>query len=146
MKTVQFVGLIAVVLLCGCKCARHASPASVAASSSARDDIPAPVMVKGNVLNSMVPWTADLTVSKAILTADYVGARNPVSISIRRDGELFFVNQTWLLLGAVDPWLEPGDILELHTAILLNPPFELRPSYRSIVLHQDDVNRNREKR
>ena len=135
MKTAPFVGLIAVALLCGCKCDQHARTAGVAAPLTARNDIPAPVMVRGNVSNAMVPWTEDLTVAKAIVTAEYLGTRNPVSISIRRNGELFFVNQTWLLLGAVDPWLEPGDILELHTAILLNPPFELPPAYRSIVLH-----------
>jgi hypothetical protein len=138
MKTAEFVGLITVLLLCGCQCGRHAGPAAVAPTLNTHSDVPAPVMVKGNVLNSMVPWTEDLTVAKAILTAEYLGVRDPVSISIRRDGELFFVNQTWLLLGAVDPWLEPGDILELHTAVLLNPPLALRPSYRSVVLHRDE--------
>lgn len=147
MKTAQLASLIAAAFLCGCQCGKHAQPAVAVTPASASNDIPAPVMVKGNVMNSMIPWTDDLTVSKAILTAEYLGARHPVSISIRREGELFFVNQTWLLLGAVDPWLEPGDILELHTAVLLNPPVKLRPSsYRSIVFRQEDVNRHPEKR
>lgn len=145
MKTAPFVGLITVVLLCGCQCGRHVAPPPLAAPSTTSDDPPAPVMVKGNVVNSMVPWTEDLSVSKAIVIAEYQGARDPVSISVRREGELFFVSPTRLVQGIVDPWLEPGDILELHTGVLVNPPLEIRP-YRKIVFHWAEAGHARERR
>lgn len=142
MKTAQYAWLIAAVVVAGCQCPRLSRPVAAAPSATVKDDVPAPVMVKGNVINSMVPWTDDLTVSRAILVAEYVGARDPVSISVRRDGELFFVSPTRLLQGIVDPWLEPGDILELHTGVLVNPPLEIRP-YRRIVFHWGDSGRIR---
>jgi len=130
MKTAQFVWFMSVVLLAGCQCGRHTERTVLAPSPDDRDDVPAPGMVKVNVMNSRVPWKEDLTVANAILTAEYLGARDPVSISVRRQGERFFVSPTRLLQGLVDPWLEPGDILELHTSVLLTPPYELPPARR----------------
>lgn len=142
MNTARYAWLIVAVLVAGCHCPRPSQPAAAAPSATIQNDVPATVMVKGNVLNSTVPWTDDLTVSKAILIAEYVGMRDPVSISVRREGELFFVSPTRLLQGIVDPWLEPGDILELHTGVLVNPPLEIRP-YRKVVFHWEDPNRVR---
>jgi hypothetical protein len=102
-------------------------------------------MVKGNVMNSVVPWTEDLTVARAIVTAEYLGVRDPVSISVRRHGERFFVSPTWLLLGVVDPWLEPGDVLELHTSTLLGTTYDFW-QYRNIVLELENARISREKR
>jgi hypothetical protein len=139
MNRAQYASLIAAFLVAGCQCPKTSRPAHVP-SAAVKDYVPAVVTVKGNVANSMVPWSDDLTVSKAILMAEYWGARDPVSISVRRDGELFFVSPTRLLQGIVDPWLEPGDILELHTGVLVNPPLEIRP-YRRVVFHWEDPNR-----
>jgi hypothetical protein len=83
-----------------------------------------------------VPWTDDLTVAKAIVAAEYVSVREPESIVVRRRGDRFFVSVTRLLQGIVDPWLEPGDTVELYTSDPLIFPYDFE-RYRRIVLEQE---------
>ena len=57
------------------------------------------VIVAGQVKNSLVPWTVDLTVAKAIVLADYFGAKDPQHISILRNGQPIAVDPKGLLRG-----------------------------------------------
>ena len=125
MKTNHVLWLVAMVLLCGCQSTRYAGPSARVESSAITDNVPARVVVKGIVRYPFIQWTEDLTVARAIVTAEYLGARDPIVISIRRGRESFYVDPARLALGIVDPWLEPGDIVELHTSTASNPPYGL---------------------
>jgi len=115
--------LSAVLLICtGCE---TTSPSPSPASVSEPEFIPHSVIVKGNVLHPVLPWTEDMTVTRAIVQADYVGLRNPYTISIMRQGERLFVDPARLMLGIIDPWLEAGDILELHMSMHIRRPYDL---------------------
>jgi hypothetical protein len=70
------------------------------------------VIVNGPVRNSVIPWTEDLTLAKAILAADYTGYLRPRLIRVTRKGETTEVKTSELLNGLVMP-LESGDILEV---------------------------------
>ncbi len=120
MKTNHVIYLLAVVLLVGCKSTRHPEPPVV--KQIIDEQVPLSVIVKGNVKYPVIPWTEDLTVAKAILTAEYLGVRDPLTIIIRRQGDRMFVSPTRLVHGVVNPWLEPGDILEIRAAGLVQPP------------------------
>ena len=124
MKTgLWLLMLSAVLLICaGCETtAPNPPPASVGEP----EFIPHSVIVKGDVLHPVLPWTDELTVTKAIVQAEYVGHRNPYTISIMRQGERLFVDPARLMLGIIDPWLEAGDILELHMSMQIRRPYDL---------------------
>jgi hypothetical protein len=124
MKTgLWLIFLAAALLICvGCE---TTSPNGPLASDGDAEFLPQSVIVKGNVMHPVVPWTEDLTVTRAIVQAEYLGQRNPLTISIRRQGERLFVDPARLLLGIIDPWLEAGDILELHTTTQIKRPYDL---------------------
>lgn len=127
MKTGPWLWLAAAVVLTGvgCKSTTSSGPLAFGDLNGDAEYLPQSVIVKGNVLHPVLPWTEDLTVTRAIVQADYVGLRRPLTISIRRQGERLFVDPARLLLGIIDPWLEAGDILELHTSTRIKPPYEL---------------------
>jgi len=123
MKTgLRLVSVAAVLLICaGCQ-TPSPNPAPIA---SEPEFIPHSVIVKGNVRYPVLPWTDDLTVTRAIVQAEYVGFRRPYTISIMRQGERLFVDPARLMLGIIDPWLEAGDILELHMSTQIRRPYDL---------------------
>lgn len=127
MKTgLRLLFLAAALLpLTGCQTAPTIAPVPLATTSDEFEFFPQSVIVKGNVRYPVVPWTDDLTVSKAIVQADYIGLRNPLTISIMRQGERLFVDPVRLQLGIIDPWLEAGDILELHMTTQVKRPYDL---------------------
>ena len=124
MKTgLWLLFLAAALLICvGCQ---TTSPTPVPAAVSEPEFIPHSVIVKGNVLHPVLPWTEDLTVTRAIVQADYIGLRRPYTISIMRQGERLFVDPARLMLGIIDPWHEAGDILELHMSAQIRRPYDL---------------------
>ena len=124
MKTGLWLWLLAAVALVsvGCESSRSLGP-PVASNSADAEYVAQSVIVKGNVLHPVLPWTDDLTVARAIVQADYIGQRNPITISIQRQGERLFVDPARLMLGIIDPWLEAGDILELHTSTQIRRPY-----------------------
>ena len=67
----------------------------------------------GEVRNRLLPWTADLTLAKAILAADYYGRGDPTSILLIRDGRQTVYDPKKLLQGA-DVLLEPRDVVEIR--------------------------------
>ena len=75
---------------------------------------PPTVSVFGQVRNQNVNWTDDLTLTKAIVAADYFGSRNPRAIVIIRNGQAMSIDPKLLLNGGQDPPLEPGDVVELR--------------------------------
>jgi hypothetical protein len=70
------------------------------------------VTVLGEVRNSLVPWTADLTLAKAVLAADYYGQTDPSQIVIQRHGQETAYDPKQLLSGT-DVQLEPSDVIEI---------------------------------
>jgi hypothetical protein len=72
------------------------------------------VTVLGQVTNRTIPWTEDLTLSQALIAADYQGFMDPRAIVIVRSGQRFQVNVKHLLRGTEDPPLEPGDTIEVQ--------------------------------
>lgn len=70
------------------------------------------VTILGPVRNTLVPWTAELTLAKAVLAADYYGKRDPSAILIQRGGKEFRYDPK-TLLGGQDIPLEPNDVIEI---------------------------------
>ncbi|MGA3180447.1 MAG: hypothetical protein ABSF38_08915 [Verrucomicrobiota bacterium] len=70
------------------------------------------VTVHGPVRNSVIPWTEDLTLAKAINAADYTGYLRPRFIRVTRKGETTEVKTSQLLNGQDMP-LQAGDIVEV---------------------------------
>jgi hypothetical protein len=70
------------------------------------------VTLNGEVRNRVVPWTAGLTLTKALLAADYYGTTDPDKIVIVHNGMATRVDPTTLLTG-VDIPLQPGDVVRI---------------------------------
>ena len=70
------------------------------------------VTVNGEVRNRVVPWTEGLTLAKAVLAADYYGAKDPGQIIVVHGGVANRVDPKQLLSG-VDIPLQPGDVVQL---------------------------------
>ncbi len=73
------------------------------------------VTVVGEVKNKILPWTIDLTLARAVVAAEYYGAKDPNQITIIRDGHLLPVDPRQLLQGEDIP-LQPRDIIELNSS------------------------------
>jgi hypothetical protein len=67
----------------------------------------------GPVQNQQVPWTPDLTLSKAVVAAGYQGTADPSVIFIVRRGVARSYDPKQLLSGQ-DVFLEAGDVVELR--------------------------------
>jgi hypothetical protein len=72
------------------------------------------VNVLGQVKNRTVQWTEELTLTKALVAAEYQGFSDPRVIIILRNGQQFQVNVKQLLKGKEDPALEPGDTIQIQ--------------------------------
>lgn len=71
------------------------------------------VTVTGPVRNGSVPWTAELTLAKAIIAAGYLGHAEPTGIVIVRNGEETRIDPARLLAGEDFP-LDAGDVVKLE--------------------------------
>jgi hypothetical protein len=71
------------------------------------------VTIIGEVRNPLVPWTAELTLVKAVLAAEYYGKSDPSEIVIQRNGQEIHYNSRQLLDGA-DVQLQPSDVIQLR--------------------------------
>jgi protein involved in polysaccharide export with SLBB domain len=71
------------------------------------------VTVAGDVQNTLIPWTADLTVAKAIVAAGYKGKTDPTNIVIVRNGKGIQVDPQKLLSGQDVPLL-PQDVVAIR--------------------------------
>jgi hypothetical protein len=70
------------------------------------------VTVAGPVKYTVVPWTVELTVARAIIAAEYLGTGDPHQIIIFRNGQQITVDPERLLNGEDQP-LQAGDVLQL---------------------------------
>ncbi|MBI3851765.1 MAG: hypothetical protein HY298_16040 [Verrucomicrobia bacterium] len=68
----------------------------------------------GMARNRIVPWSEEMTLTKALVAAEYQGFSDPRVITIIRNGQRFQVNVKQLLKGREDPPLEPGDTIEIQ--------------------------------
>lgn len=71
------------------------------------------VWVRGMVRHPRVPWHENLTLSQALVAAEYTGALTPWQIKVIRQGQVYRVDPKRLLRGQEDPLLEPGDLVEI---------------------------------
>ncbi len=119
-KSITIFSLLA-LLLAGCesrtKAQLDAQRAYIAgqrqAAQPGQTQQPPRVYVRGHVRNSTVPWTDDLTLSKAIVAADYTGFMNPVNVRVIRNGQIAEDMRGIDLLHGRDAPLQPGDIVVL---------------------------------
>jgi hypothetical protein len=72
------------------------------------------VFVRGDVKNRAVPWNEEMTLSRAIVAAEYTGLWDPHAISIVRAGHTYKVNARDLLKQRDDPPLQPGDVVVIE--------------------------------
>jgi len=70
------------------------------------------VTVLGEVRNSLVPWTVELTLAKAVIAAEYYGKTDPTEIIIQRAGKELTYDPKELLSGQ-DVQLQPSDVIQL---------------------------------
>jgi len=67
----------------------------------------------GEVKNNLIPWTADLTLARAIVAAEYYGRIDPKEIVVLRDNHEMSIDPKQLLSGGDIP-LQPQDVIELR--------------------------------
>ena len=113
-------GVVLVLALAALSCvtrstARHEAEAAFRAGQQqqAQTNQPA-IFFRGNVKNRLVPWSEELTLSKALLAAEYQGRSDPLLITVTRNGQTFRINIRRLLRGEEDPLLEPGDLVDVQ--------------------------------
>jgi hypothetical protein len=70
------------------------------------------VIIQGQVRQSFLPWTRELTLAKAIVAAGYYGPEDPKEITIIRNDEEVPVDMQRLLSGEDYP-LAPGDTIRI---------------------------------
>jgi hypothetical protein len=71
------------------------------------------VFLRGEVQRQTVPWADGLTLAQAIVEAVYTSPRDPVAISVTREGRIIPVDPKELLRG-IDFPLEPGDAIDIR--------------------------------
>ena len=71
------------------------------------------VTVVGEVRNSLIHWTVDLTLAKAVVAAGFYGRTDPTEIIIQRDGKEIQSDPKRLLSGE-DLLLQPNDVIFLR--------------------------------
>ncbi len=71
------------------------------------------IQIVGEVDNPTLQWTEGLTVSQAIVNANYRGFRDPQEIVIDRNGQMISINPKALLRGEDEP-LQAGDRIILR--------------------------------
>ena len=71
------------------------------------------VTVVGEVKNPRIPWTAELTLAKAVVAAEYLGTKDPSEILIVREGKAMRFDPKKLLEGEDVP-LQPQDLIQLN--------------------------------
>ncbi|MDB6020972.1 MAG: hypothetical protein JWQ04_829 [Pedosphaera sp.] len=72
------------------------------------------VWVVGNVHNPSIPWTEDLTLTKALIEADYAGTGDPSQIVVLRNGRPPTYVSAKQLLGGYNMPLLAGDRVEVR--------------------------------
>ena len=82
------------------------------AMASMQSQVPS-VWVLGNVKTSVIPWTKELTLTRALLDAVYQGPTDPKEITIRRNGQPPINVDPQSLLRGEDLSLQVGDRIDI---------------------------------
>ncbi len=109
------------LLTSGCVSKGHAQAEARAAYQAGQNDamlrlqqIRGPsVVIAGPVRDSVVPWTPELTLAKAIVIAGYLAPKDPQRIAIIRNGEQIAIDPK-ALLGGEDVPVQSGDVIKLE--------------------------------
>jgi hypothetical protein len=119
----QTIGILSflVLLLSGCMSNKEADLQSrnaylvgqQQAAKQLQSQQPPEVVVRGAVRNPVVPWEEDLTLIKAIVTAEYTGFMNPILVRVIRNGQMIEEMKGSDLLHGKDMPLQPGDIVDI---------------------------------
>jgi len=72
------------------------------------------VWVIGNVKTTAIPWTQDLTLSKALVAAEYRGAKDPSEIIVQSKGQQPLHIHPQQLFQGEDMPLQAGDRIEIR--------------------------------
>src|SRR5688572_11623593 len=72
------------------------------------------VWVRGDVKNRALPWDEEMTLSRAIVAAEYTGFSDPHAISILRAGQAYKISARDLLKQLDDPPLQPNDVVVIE--------------------------------
>ena len=110
---------VGVTWLAGCSSKREAAfqkgyMAGQEQARKAQEDKQQPtILFRGPVRQPVVPWEEGVKLSQALDAAGYTGASNPRNLMLIRKGQVFQIAPQKLLSGAVDPVLEPGDVVEV---------------------------------
>ena len=70
------------------------------------------VTINGDVRNHVVPWTNGMTVTQALIAADYYGPQDPGQVIVVHNGIAFRLDPKQLLNGHDVP-VAAGDIVQL---------------------------------
>ena len=74
----------------------------------------APITVNGKVRNKQILWSEGMTLSKAIVAADYYDLLDPLAIYVIRGGQSTFINPKDVLNQQNDPEVMPGDLIDIR--------------------------------
>jgi|SRR5688572_17595018 len=105
MRTI-FLLFVAIALI-GCR----STPIQIVAPPPQQQPV---VWIRGDVKNRAVPWDEELTLSRAIVAAEYKGLWDPHAISVLRAGQSYKINPRDLLRQRDDPMLQPGDVVVIE--------------------------------
>jgi hypothetical protein len=120
MKNFILIALLFSVALSGCVSKSKSKAKARAAffagqqQGAAMQNTGNSVWVVGNVRMPLIPWTEDLTLTKALIAAEYLGAGDPSQIVLLRTGQpTVFISPKQLLNGFDLPLLA-GDRIEIR--------------------------------
>ena len=105
MRTIPL--LFVAIALIGCK----STPIQIVTPPPEQQPV---VWIRGDVKNRAVPWDEELTLSRAIVAAEYKGLWDPHAISVVRAGQSYKISPRDLLKQRDDPTLLPGDIVVIE--------------------------------
>jgi hypothetical protein len=115
-----FCSLVVLVPLAGCvtkaKAEAQAHAAYVAGQRQAMQMMQQhgpSITVLGQVRQSIIPWTPEMTLAKLLVAAEYQGTTDPTLIIVVRNGQPKQVNPKELLNGQDMP-MEAGDIVQIQ--------------------------------
>ena len=112
---------VGLTLLPGCESRARARREAAAAFTQGQqqgllsaDQARTAVFVRGMVRNPVIAWHPGMTLSQAILAADYTGRQDPRAVVVTRKGVPHYVDVARLLRGTEDNEVLPGDLIELR--------------------------------
>mgnify|MGYP001171167289 FL=1 len=120
MSNLKYIGLcLVLVVMASCttrsaankKASETFMQGQIAAKSQSQQQI---ITVKGDVMNSVIPYTKDMTLAKALIAARWSGIRDPKYITITRGEESYKIKASDFFTAGEDLPLEPGDVIILE--------------------------------